>query len=101
MAQLHTVCRVGELAEGEGMSVIVEQKPIAVFLANGQYYALENRCPHMGSAISDGQITKGSVVCSWHGWRFRLCDGAWADNPCLKIGWYPVRVEGDEVRVDV
>ena len=30
---------------------------------------------------------------------FRLSDGTWADNPRLKIGCYPVRVEGDEIQV--
>ena len=34
-------------------------------------------------------------------WRFRLADGAWADNPRIKIGCYPVRVEGNEVQVQL
>ena len=34
----------------------------------------------------------------WHGWRFSLEDGQWLDSPKskLRIGAYPVRVEGDE-----
>jgi len=27
-------------------------------------------------------------------------DGAWADNPRIKIGCYPVHVEGDEIRLE-
>ena len=44
-------------------------------------------------------VENGVVTCPWHAWRFRLNDGTWADNPRIKIGSYPVRVEGDEVQV--
>ena len=57
-------------------------------------------CPHMGASLSGGVIENGVVTCPWHAWRFRLTDGAWADNPRIKIGCYPVRVEGDEVQVE-
>jgi nitrite reductase (NADH) small subunit/3-phenylpropionate/trans-cinnamate dioxygenase ferredoxin subunit len=41
------------------------------------------------------------VTCPWHAWRFRLADGAWADNPRIKIGCYAVRVVNDEIQVQV
>ena len=36
-------------------------------------------------------------------WRFRLSDGAWADYPNgkVKIACYAVRLEGDDVQVQV
>jgi NAD(P)H-dependent nitrite reductase small subunit len=101
MADFRTVCRVGDLAEGEGTTVEAAGKLIAVFRANGQYFAIDDVCPHMGASLSGGYLEDGVVTCPWHAWRFRLRDGAWADNPRLKIGCYPVRVEGDEVQVQV
>ena len=101
MADFRTVCKVGEIAEGEGKAVQVGTKLIAVFHAGGAYRAIDDTCPHMGASLSDGYVENGSVTCPWHAWRFRLSDGAWADNPRLKIGCYPVRVEGDEVQVQV
>jgi nitrite reductase (NADH) small subunit/3-phenylpropionate/trans-cinnamate dioxygenase ferredoxin subunit len=102
MAEFRTVCRVGDLADGEGMTVDVGgRKLIAVFRDAGQFYAIEDCCPHMGASLSGGFVAKGVVTCPWHAWRFRLTDGAWADNPRLKIGCYAVRVEGDEVQVEV
>jgi nitrite reductase (NADH) small subunit len=46
-------------------------------------------------------IEAGTVTCTWHGWRFSLEDGRWLDSPRskVKIGSYPVRVEGDEIQV--
>jgi nitrite reductase (NADH) small subunit len=101
MAEFRTVCRVGDVAEGEGRTVVVADRLIAVFRAGGQFFAIDDACPHMGTSLSGGYVEDGVVTCPWHAWRFRLRDGAWADNPRLKIGCYPVRVEGDEVQVQV
>jgi nitrite reductase (NADH) small subunit/3-phenylpropionate/trans-cinnamate dioxygenase ferredoxin subunit len=96
-----TVCRVGELADGEGKTVTVGGQLIAVFHVQGQYYAIDDTCPHMGASLSGGYVEDGIVTCAWHAWRFRLRDGVWADNPRIKIGSYDVRVEGEAVQVRV
>jgi nitrite reductase (NADH) small subunit/3-phenylpropionate/trans-cinnamate dioxygenase ferredoxin subunit len=101
MAEFKTVCRVGELSEGEGKTVTVNGKLIAVFCSGGAYHAIDDACPHMGASLSGGALEGGIVTCPWHAWRFRLADGAWADNPRIKIGCYAVRVEGDDVQVEV
>jgi nitrite reductase (NADH) small subunit/3-phenylpropionate/trans-cinnamate dioxygenase ferredoxin subunit len=101
MSEFRTVCRVGDIAEGEGKAVCLGDKIIAVFLADGRYSAIDDCCPHMGASLSDGYVAGGIVTCPWHAWRFRLQDGAWADNPRIHIGCYAVRVEGDEVQVQV
>jgi nitrite reductase (NADH) small subunit/3-phenylpropionate/trans-cinnamate dioxygenase ferredoxin subunit len=101
MAEFKTVCRVGEIPEGEGKTVIVGGKLIAVFCTAGQYHAIDDTCPHMGASLSGGAVEDGIVTCPWHAWRFRLSDGAWADNPRFKIGCYGVRVSAGEVQVEV
>jgi nitrite reductase (NADH) small subunit/3-phenylpropionate/trans-cinnamate dioxygenase ferredoxin subunit len=101
MAEFHTVARVGDLGDGEGLTVTVGTKLIALFRENGQYFAIDDTCPHMGASLSGGYLQGGIVTCPWHAWRFRLADGAWADNPRIKIGCYPVRVEGETIQVQV
>jgi len=96
-----TVCRVGELADGEGKTVIAGGKLIALFHVQGKYRAIDDTCPHMGASLSGGYVEEGIVTCPWHAWRFRLCDGVWADNPRIKIGSYAVRVQGDAVQVRI
>src|SRR5262249_22816741 len=99
MAEFQTVCRVGELPDGESKPVAVNGKLIAVFHRGDDYFAIDDVCPHMGASLSGGYVARGIVTCPWHAWRFRLADGAWADNPRIKIGCYPVRVFGDEIQV--
>ncbi len=101
MAEFQTVCKVGDLVEGASRTVQVGGKLIALFHVQGQYHAIDDVCPHMGASLSEGFVEDGVVTCSWHAWRFRLADGAWADNPRLKIGCYPVRVQGDEIQVGI
>ncbi|MCC6417241.1 MAG: Rieske 2Fe-2S domain-containing protein [Gemmataceae bacterium] len=96
-----TVCKVTDLVEGEGKTVEVGGKLIALFLSGGRYYAIDDLCPHMGASLSGGWVENGAVTCPWHAWRFRLEDGAWANYLKVKIGCYAVRVEGDEVQVQV
>jgi nitrite reductase (NADH) small subunit/3-phenylpropionate/trans-cinnamate dioxygenase ferredoxin subunit len=101
MAEFQTVCKVAELPEGEARTVDVAGRLIAIFCSGGQYHAIDDICPHMGASLAGGHVENGVVTCPWHAWRFRLADGAWADYPRMKIGCYRVRVEGDEVQVQV
>jgi nitrite reductase (NADH) small subunit/3-phenylpropionate/trans-cinnamate dioxygenase ferredoxin subunit len=100
MAEFVTVGRVGDLPEGDCAVVQIGGRPVAVFHVGGQYYALDDTCPHMGASLAGGAVEAGVVTCPWHGWRFRLKDGTWADNPRLKTGCYAVRVVGDQIQVE-
>lgn len=101
MSGFRTVCKVNDVKEGEGKTVSVDGKLIAVFREGDAFRAIDDVCPHMGASLSGGHLENGIVSCPWHAWRFRLSDGAWADNPRIKIGCYGVRIEGDEVQVDI
>src|SRR5262249_18155294 len=101
MSQFHTVCQETDLTPGIGKTVEVAGKLIAIFLIDGKYFAINDVCPHMGASLGEGSVEAGIVTCPWHGWRFRLADGAWADSPRIKIGCYPVRVVDGNVQVEV
>ena len=96
-----TVCKVSDLPPGGVVVVTIGKKDVAVFHHDRGISAIDDCCPHAGASLSGGNVEDGIVTCPWHGWRFRLSDGAWADNPKLKTGCYPVTVVGDEVRVDL
>jgi len=95
------VCKVSELPAGGNRIVTVGNKDVAVFLADGQYYAIDDCCPHAGASLSGGHVENGIVTCPWHYWRFRLSGGAWADNPRVKTGCYAVTIVNDEVHIEV
>jgi nitrite reductase/ring-hydroxylating ferredoxin subunit len=75
-------------------------KRIALYRTPGGVYAADNRCPHQGYALKDGDIRGDVLTCAWHNWKFRLTDGK-----CLfggeNIRTYPVSVRDGWVYVDV
>ena len=97
--QYQNVASVGEVVEGQGFPVEVNGRPIAVFLAEGQYYAIDDTCPHQGAPLCDGLVAGKSVTCTWHGWRYSLEDGRRLDASRGKVGTYPVRVRDGEIQV--
>jgi len=101
VSEFTTVAKVGDIAEGEGKSYAVNDRMVAVFFDKGQYYAIDDFCPHMGASLAGGYVENGTVACPWHAWRFCIQDGKWCDNPRIKIDAFEVRVEGDEIQVRV
>lgn len=101
MGEFRTVAKVGSIPAGQGATFVVDDRLVAVFHVDGAYHAIDDLCPHMGASLGAGQVYEGAVVCPWHGWRFRVTDGTWCDNPRIKIAAFEVRVEGDEIQVRV
>lgn len=101
MNEFRTVCKIHDIPEGEAKVVSVGKKVVGVYRQGGQYFAIDDVCPHMGASLSSGYVEEGIVTCPWHAWRFRLKDGVWADNPKLKVGCYEVRVEGEDVQLSL
>jgi len=101
MSEFVTVAKVGDIPEGQGTAYPVGEKVVAVFNDGGKYYAINDACPHMGSSLAEGQLENGIVACPWHGWRFRISDGAWCDAPKVKTDCYVLRVVGEEIQVRV
>jgi nitrite reductase/ring-hydroxylating ferredoxin subunit len=90
------------LAEVRERGVVVVRgadRPVAVFVANGQIAAVDNRCPHLGFPLHRGSIHDGILTCHWHHARFDLCSGCtfdlWADD----VPAYDVEVRDDVVYV--
>ena len=71
----HRLCRADEFSEGEGKPFTVSGSHIAVFLYNGEFQAVDNRCPHMGYPMSKGSVRDGVLICHWHHWEFDLKTG--------------------------
>jgi nitrite reductase (NADH) small subunit/3-phenylpropionate/trans-cinnamate dioxygenase ferredoxin subunit len=94
-----SVAKQGDIPAGEGRAFEVGKKVIAVFLIDGQYYAIDDMCPHMGASLATGWVENHVVHCPWHGWRFDTRDGTWCDNRRVKIDTFPVRVVNHEIQV--
>lgn len=99
----HRVLKVGELREREGRRVVVEGRAIAIFLHDGKYSALTDRCAHNGMPLHDGCVENGVVTCRWHGWRYDLSTGRPPGSVDASTGprvrTFPVRVRDGWIEV--
>ncbi|MBM4074096.1 MAG: Rieske (2Fe-2S) protein [Planctomycetes bacterium] len=100
-AEFHTVAAAGSIPEGEGRCFVVNGKMIAIFYRDGQYFAINDSCPHMGASLSAGYLDGHDVICPWHAWKFCIKDGLWMDNPKSQIRTptYEVRVHENDLQV--
>ncbi|MDG5789102.1 Rieske (2Fe-2S) protein [Evansella sp. AB-P1] len=72
---------------------------IAVLYEDGNVYAIDNRCPHLGFPLHMGSSCDGILTCHWHHARFDVKSGGTLDPWADDVATYPVEVIGDEVLV--
>ena len=94
------VASVSDVPEGEGKIVKAGGKEIALFKLEGEFYALDNTCKHMGGPIGEGWLEDAVVTCPWHGWRYDIKTGVCQMFPNVKLDTFAVKVEGDDIFVD-
>lgn len=100
---------VGEVKHGEKKKVQINDKTILLVNVGGLYYALDNRCPHMGGLLSGGDLEGVTLTCPRHGAKFDVRTGKSVGHAKLafvsvKVGdatKYPIKVEGQEIFVEL
>jgi nitrite reductase (NADH) small subunit len=76
-------------------------KVICVANVNGILAAMDNVCLHVGGPLGEGTIEAGKVVCPWHGWQYDPRTGEAAHNPAAKVAVYPLKMENEEVWIEL
>jgi nitrite reductase (NADH) small subunit len=102
MAQWVRLCGAGEApAEGQVCEQRAGEFEICLARLNGELKAVDNICPHRRGPLGQGWIEGSAVVCPWHSWAFDLSTGLAEYPKGEKVGVFAVKVEGEEVLVDV
>jgi 3-phenylpropionate/trans-cinnamate dioxygenase ferredoxin subunit len=95
------VATTDELKPGRCKTLELGGKMIAVWNVDGQYYALEDACSHMGIPLSTGFLSKTSITCEWHGAEFDLQTGEALCGPDRSaVKTYTVHINGTDVEVE-
>ncbi len=103
-----TLARVGSVAdvpEGEARRVVVDGREIAlVNLGEDGFRAVEDICSHAQAYLHEGEVDVdfGTIECPRHGSTFDLDTGKPRTLPAtLPVRAYPVKVEGDDILIEV
>jgi len=96
------VVSVKDLEPGRIIGVEASGKEIAVANVEGKYYAIGNRCTHMGCMLSDGTLKGENITCPCHGSTFDVKTGSVVNGPAKKPEpAYETKIEGEQVLVNV
>ena len=67
---------VAELQRAKRSVVVVDGRELLVLHVRRRFTVLENRCPHLGLPLDDARVVGRTLVCSTHGYKYGLADGA-------------------------
>ena len=101
MAVLTKVAKKSEIPPGTGKVIEAGGKTIAIFNAEGTFYAIDNTCRHRGGPLGEGSLSGTTVTCPWHGWEYDVSSGACQMDQSIKVQQYDVKVDGDDILVSV
>lgn len=88
MSDFIDIASTSEVLDGTMKKSIVEGREILLAREEDRYYAVDNRCPHMGGDLSQGILKGTMVTCPLHHSQFDLSDGQvlrWTDWTGFKL----------------
>ena len=96
------VAKSSDIEPGTAKLVEAGGKRIALFNVEGNFHAIDETCTHRGGPLSEGMLAGNEVTCPWHGAVFDVTTGEVIGLPAPRgVASYPVRVEGDDVEVEI
>ena len=101
-----SVCPLYELQEYVGVCAKVGSEQVAVFLVDGEVYAIGNNDPFSGANVLsrgivgdlDGELVVASPIYKQH---FSLRTGVCLEDDSVQIPTYSVLLDGDTVMLEV
>ena len=95
-------CAVADVTNASPVAVTVDGVDVAVVRQGEDFYAIYDECSHAAIPLSEGEVEDGEIECWLHGSRFDLRTGKPSGPPATEpVPTYPVRVDGDDLLVDV
>jgi nitrite reductase (NADH) small subunit len=92
---------VSALPPDSVMEAVVGDSPYAICNVGGELHALEGICPHAGGPLGQGNIVGDALMCPWHAYEFDPRTGENLDNPLMRVVKVPLKVEGEDILIEV
>jgi 3-phenylpropionate/trans-cinnamate dioxygenase ferredoxin subunit len=110
------VARTTEIGDGAMIKRLARGQEVLLARVGGNYYAVSNRCPHMGGDLSAGKLEGTTVTCPRHGSQFDISSGRnlrWMKGSGLiaalgkaiksprPLPTYRVEIDGDKILIEI
>jgi nitrite reductase/ring-hydroxylating ferredoxin subunit len=102
MPRFVQVANRSQVPDDTVLAVQADGKNLVLVNLKGQFFALDDYCPHEGAPLSDGQIVGDEIECPWHSSHFDIRTGRVTMDPAVSdVPTYKVRVTGDTIEVEI
>lgn len=103
------VAEVPEFEKIEKKLIELGDKKILLTKVDGSFYAISNKCPHMGGSLYKGTLQDGVITCPRHGAKYDAKTGKGLGKPKILFlefkveddRSYPVKVEDGNILIDI
>ncbi len=100
MSAFIKVAETSDIPAGRVKVVVVGDRRIALCNVDGEFFAIDDICTHDGGPLDQGELQSDVIECPRHGARFNVKTGKVLALPAVKpLATYPLKVEGNEIRV--
>lgn len=97
----HKLGPASEIVAGKAKKYTVNGMVIAVFNVDDKFYAIDDKCPHRGGPLAEGELQGAVVTCPWHGAEFNVMDGKSLNPIATDLKSYKVKKEGNDLFVEM
>lgn len=95
-------CTLDDVWEGEmGLFEVGGTEVLVIHKDGGTVIACQAVCPHQNIPLAEGTLQRGVLTCRAHLWQFDVESGESINPTGCRIALYPVRIEGDDVLVNI
>lgn len=95
------VCTTDDVWEGELVPFDVGPRKILLINLDDQFHAYDATCPHQDQSLCEGTLDGNILTCPAHMWQFDVTTGAGINPTGCKLKSYALRLEADDVYVDI
>jgi nitrite reductase/ring-hydroxylating ferredoxin subunit len=101
MMAFRRVVALEEVWDGEMRGFVVDSRKVLIIKLDGEVYAYEDRCAHLGVALSEGLLESGVLICSAHHYQYDARTGQGVNPKSVRLRTYPVAIKDGAILVDI
>jgi nitrite reductase/ring-hydroxylating ferredoxin subunit len=102
IAMMVKVAELKDLPRGARKKIKVEDHNVLLLNHNGEIYAIDEKCTHLGCSLSKGKFMGNNFECPCHGAVFSIALGTVVKGPATEpIAVYQVSVENGMITIKI
>lgn len=109
MTMLHYVGLFEEFEKDFKKRVVIDKTAVMITLLAGKLYAIQDKCTHLGTSLSKGDLEGDHIRCKAHSAAFDVKTGDVVDKahigfikmPTKKLKTFPVEIKESKVYIDL